>query len=641
MIWDNRANWVVVAAGLMSGLALGAEPSLDEQFRDPPPSVARPSVALRLALAKGGIEPALRQLEHVREMGAGGVLVTVPMADEAVWAALAALCERCRQLGLELGVRDFLLSAEEAAALPRAQKLVWSSRLVEGSGLTTNLLPLAYGPDATYQEVARLAVPVAETVQPHQVVDLTKGPLPSEGLWRVLWFGRSGVEPPMVDVYEKTALFRHVNQALFALQSRLEKNYGTALLWYQCVGVGNGDLAWPRDMDEAFLKRSGLGLARHLPALAGVPLGGEATAAHVRRQVALTLREAWRGRYAENVRDLVFEAGLDAGIAVEEAPVEPEEVALYFRRPTLSVARNEAQRTSNIRAAGGARTMARRFVIGRLALADVAETSASALLAFPFKHELDSLFADGATRLLLDAGDDAWSGEGQFAQGRQACRYAQRCQVMLQQGEAVADVLVWAQELPHVLEGLSCDYVCQQMLATAKVKAGRLRFDSERSYGVLAVTTGLLRDPTAERLARQLATKGLGIWLVGDGGPDEADIFARAAEGERRFCKAWRQAGDGGVVPDFVCQAEVQGVRARFLHRRSSEAEVYFVMNSSVNGGPVTCLFRDTGKGVPERWDPQSGEVGVLQEARPQADGRVSVPLYLGPHDACFVVFDR
>jgi hypothetical protein len=62
-------------------------------------------------------------------------------------------------------------------------------------------------------------------------------------------------------------------------------------------------------------------------------------------------------------------------------------------------------------------------------------------------------------------------------------------------------------------------------------------------------------------------------------------------------------------------------------------------MNGGVCGGLITCTFRDTGKGEPERWDPLTGEIGTVQETEKLADGRVKAPLYLGPHDSCFIVF--
>lgn len=625
-----------MAAWLALGMACLGQDDLEERFREPTKAGSRLSVAMRLDPACGDTAGGVvRKLEHVRELGAGGVLISLPAADERVWELLGAAAEWCHKTGTELGVCDFWQSAAEAAGTPHLQTLAWSSRQVEGGALATNLLPLAYGPGGTYVEIARLAVPEAEEVLPHQVCDLAAGGPPAEGAWRAFWFGHRDREPALADLFQDSVVFRHVNQGLVELQSRLKKSYGTVFVWYQFGGVGAGELVWPSDIEALFLKQGGLPLKRNLPALAGVPVGGDQAASHVRQVFASALSEAWRTRFAANVRDLVQESGLEAGLAVGEAPVEPDEVALYFRRPTLAVAHSGEERERNVRAAGGARALARRFVLGRLALPEVKEEPSSVLLPFPFKHEMDGLFADGATRILLEPGDAGLGDGGKAgAQLRLACLYAQRCQLLLQHGEPVADVLVWAARRPAVLEPYSCDDAGLKVIASAVMKGGRLSFDSERSYGALAVSDAVLSDPAAERVARQLAERGLRVFRVAAGdGREVAGVkrpFGELAKGE-----------DLGAAPDFLWQSAEPGMRLRFLHRRSAEREVYFVVNSGEGGGVAACTFRDAGKGVPERWDPLEGEIGAAQEFERRPDGRVAAPLYLGPHDACFVVFAR
>ena len=83
-------------------------------------------------------------------------------------------------------------------------------------------------------------------------------------------------------------------------------------------------------------------------------------------------------------------------------------------------------------------------------------------------------------------------------------------------------------------------------------------------------------------------------------------------------------------------------MRLHFMHRQTGEHEIYFVINDSETAGPVECVFRDTGKGVPARWDPAKGEIGVLADnARRRADGSVTAAFFMEPFDACFIVFER
>lgn len=627
-------------------LTLSAEASdLEARFKDPPPNATRPCVTLTLDAGRLDGDWILRQLERARDIGAGGVLLTVPTASETVWGTLARAADRARQYGLEIGFRDFYLSEEEASVTPRARKLVWCSTFATNQAdFATNALPQVCRPGNTYQELARLTVPAGrDGVQPHQIVNLAQAPSPTGGLWRVYRFGLVDVDPPVRDGFEGAALFRHVNQWLFANQSRLKQTYGNTLMWCQFSGPSSCELVWQRDMPAVFLKRSGLDLERHLPALAGVAVGGDATALYVRQQVALAVREAWRDRFGRNVNELVHEAGLEAGIRIDEVPIAPEEVSLYFRRPTLPQARHEAQREANVRAAGGARTMGRRYVIGLLDVTSVVPPPDARLLPFPWRHEVDRLLSEGATRLLFDAGGSIPGEDVVFRQMRDGCQYAHRCQVMLQQGAAVADFLVWAQRLPPVLRPYACDFADGAMLDAADVRDGQIRFDSERFYGVLAVTSAALRDKRAERMVCQMASRGVRVWLVATGETDEEATFARVLDKAGANVGVLRAEGTAGMPPpDFLWRSDVAGLRLEFLHRRSAEHEVYFVVNTSSAAGPVTCTFRDTGKGVPTRWNPVNGETGlVVQDVQRTPDGRVSAALFLAPHDACFVVFDH
>ena len=616
----------------------GADTPLESSFRNPSADASRPSVAIALAKLSCEKETLFRQLSQVRELGAGGVLVRVPVADDAVWTHLTLVSDTCRRLGLELGVCDFALSSEEESARPHVQRLVWSATRAEGSVAATNVCSPVFQPGRSYRELACLAVPGEGEVLPHQMVDLKSASIPTNGDWHVYRFGCSDVEPPLADCFDGDGVFHHVNQLLVACQSRLERTYGTTLLWCQMAGPGRADLIWPRDLPETFLKQSGLGLMRHLPALAGVAVGGEPTAAYVRLQVVQAVREAWRQRYAENVNELIHEAGLEAGIGVDEVPIDPEEVAVYFRRPAFTPARTSSQQTMNVHAAGGARVLGRRFIVGRLECAQAPTTSAQASLPFSCKGEVDQLLIDGATRILLEvAGEVPEEGE-RFAQMRVVCRYAHRCQVLLQYGDAVADYLVWSTETPQALEGYACDFANQAMLTTAVVKDGKIRFESERAYMALAVTAETVREKAAEKKVKQMSADGLAVWLVPSGQSGEDAVFARLSEGGT--CKLLG-AADPVPAPDFQWKSETDRLQVRFLHRRSSEYEIYFVANSSAVGGPVTCAFRDTGQGVPQRWNPVSGESGLPLQATRTADGRVAVPLVMVPHDAFFVVFPR
>ena len=635
-------NFLCAACVLGScATALTEDNALERLFNDPPADATRPCLSLPLTDLSRERDGVSRQLSQARALGMGGVLLRVPLADEATWLHLVLVADTCRRLGMELGVCDFALSTE-APVTSHVQRLVWSAERFTETGAGTNVCSCSpvFKTDGSYRELIRLGVPEVGEILPHQIVDLKTGTLTTNSLWRVYRFGCSDVEPLLTDCFNGDGVFRHVNNLLFACQNRMPRTYGTTLLWCQMNGPGRDDVIWPCDLPEMFLKQSGLNLMKHLPALAGVSVGGEKTAAYVRQQVEQAVCGAWRQRFAQNVDELVHEAGLEAGIDVDGALVSPEETALYFRRPTLSVARTSLQHVSNAHAAGGARALGRRFVVGKLNCSNVVPTSAQALLPFPYKHEIDRLLSDGATRILLEETGGLPDEGERFSQLRALCRYTHRSQMLLQRGEGVADFLVWSLTLPHALGDYSCDYANVKMLETATFREGKIRFESERTYTRLAVTADVLNDRTAERLVNQIAENGIGVWFVASGIPDEAAVFSKfTASGKGRVLGV---EGAGGPLPDLRWETETTGVQIRFVHRRSADCEVYFIANISATGGPVTCTFRDTGGGdEAERWDPVSGETGLDLDATRLADGRLRIPLFMVPHDACFVVFRR
>jgi len=633
MKWDDRA---VFFFGVMTCWALSAaEADLEEQFIEPSKNATRPGLALTLDPSQEADAALDLQIERAHVAGAGGVLLSLSAADERSGDRLRSAALACQRLGMELGVCDFAVSTQAVPSVMSARKMVWSSVSVCGEApVGTNARPQVCQTGDSYELLARLAVPVAETVEPHQILDLAQGAVPTGGTWRIYEFGHVDQSPRVIDCFNEPALFKHVNQQLVAFQKSMERTYGTTFLWYQFSGLDGSELTWPRDLPAAFLKRSGLNLMRYLPTLAGVAVGGETTAAHVRQQVRQTIREEWRRRFATTVNELVHEAGLDAGIRVDGVPIDPEEVSLYFKRPMLVSARTEAQHIANVLAAGGARTQRRRYVVGQLDARPVAATEATSLLTFPWKREMDALFCDGVTRILLDTAGELAAPNDSSVSLRDACRYAHRCQTVLQQGEAVADFLVWAPKPLAILDGYGCDYANEAMLEAAVIRGGCIRFASEQSYGRLVVSGVQVNTKAAQRLLRSFADQGVKVWIAGDVAPDD---------GAKAPGQPLKAASESGLLPDFVGQSSDDSpLQVRFVHRRVGGLEIYFMVNVSENGGVLAATFRDTGKGDPVRWDPSSGETGTLRQGVERlADGRMKVPVFLAPYDACFIVFER
>ena len=89
-----------------------------------------------------------------------------------------------------------------------------------------------------------------------------------------------------------------------------------------------------------------------------------------------------------------------------------------------------------------------------------------------------------------------------------------------------------------------------------------------------------------------------------------------------------------GVPPDFE-----SGEAIRFIHRRTEEADIYFVASALPESVETTCTFRASGA-RPELWDPISGTRRDLPQYE-ERGGRTDVPLRFEPHQSFFVVFPK
>jgi hypothetical protein len=92
--------------------------------------------------------------------------------------------------------------------------------------------------------------------------------------------------------------------------------------------------------------------------------------------------------------------------------------------------------------------------------------------------------------------------------------------------------------------------------------------------------------------------------------------------------------GKLGVPPDFESDAPL-----RYIHRRTADAEIYFVANREERAVEANCTFRVSGKG-PELWDPLTGARRDLPEFTVRNE-RIAVPMRFQPAQSFFVIFRK
>lgn len=227
--------------------------------------------------------------------------------------------------------------------------------------------------------------------------------------------------------------------------------------------------------------------------------------------------------------------------------------------------------------------------------------------------------------------------------------YLARSSHLLQQGRFVADVAylygensniteLFGKAMPKIPSGYAYDFVnADALLNTLEAKDGRLVTASGMRYRVLAL------DPSTRRmtlpvLRKIAALKTAGVPIVGErptGSPSLADddvAFQRLARETFPGPSIALDAALASSGPDL----DDGGAGLRYVHRTLDDGDVYFVSNPSAEAKSVKLSLRVQGRAA-EIWRADTGAIEATSYG--VANGRTTVPLDLGPHDAAFVVY--
>ncbi len=273
-------------------------------------------------------------------------------------------------------------------------------------------------------------------------------------------------------------------------------------------------------------------------------------------------------------------------------------------------------------------------------------------------------------------------------------RYISRCQYLLRQGRAVADILYLTPEgAPHVFRapksafegddvlpdkrGYSFDGVSPTaLIELADVKDNCIVFPGGGSYKILvlpdfktmtpkllqkiefllkngAIIVGappvkspsLVGFPECDNVVEKLAKQIWGTYKIPSEGkeiqygngklfwggnyclPDSGELFPNYRVTEGLLKKI-------GAKEDFTASGSL-----RYIHRVTDNRDIYFVSNRTDSIVNEICVFR-VASGVPDLWDPVTGETRVLTEFKTE-DGLTSIPLRFEKSQSFFIVFDH
>lgn len=483
-----------------------------------------------------------------------------------------------------------------------------------------------------------------------------------EGNWKVFRFGHAltgKLNHPApreatgheVDKLDPVAYERYFRQYLDTYQEALG---GTlrGLDYLMMDSYEAEQQTWTPAMREEFLSRRGYDLLPWLPVLAGEILESAARS----EQFLLDWRKTISELYAENydrVSGLAREYGLKGryteshengrvyvvdGMDVKrlsEIPMSACWIPTPGAGSTLEMSRADIKESASV-----AHLWGQNLVAGESLTTSGMGGKAWSYDPRSLKTIADDEMAHGLNRFIIHESahqpvDSLQPGIGLMVFGQWFNRhetwaeearawtdYLARSSYLLQQGQAVADVLIYYGEdtnvtaeyglgLPdYVPAGYSYDFINPTGLRELlSVKGGRLCSPSGMSYKVLCVDA----DPT---------------WMSGD---MKARIESLKHQGAVVCTPDQLASALEKTAPDAILPADI-----RFVHRHTDDAEIYWINKPSDDDRRVELSFRVKGL-KPRVWHPETGlceEVSYRQKG-----GRTLVTLNLVPNDAVFVVF--
>ena len=245
-----------------------------------------------------------------------------------------------------------------------------------------------------------------------------------------------------------------------------------------------------------------------------------------------------------------------------------------------------------------------------------------------------------------------------WEQGKVYMDYIGRSQFLLQQGKSVADVLVFTGEsspndgllMPEVKRmGYDYDLIGVNKLFALKVEAGDIVTPAGGRYHVLVLPDQeWMRPETLEKLA-EIANAGGKI--IGPE-PLKSPSLSGFPKCDSQVLEFTNDLWDTKVVQDIPIADFLSGQGRpsdfsvenndgddlNFIHRKTEQADIYFVANAKNESRSLSCRFRVTGK-KPEYWNAETGEIIQAAVWKENPDGTTTVPVLLESEQAIFVVF--
>ncbi|HLH52689.1 MAG TPA: glycosyl hydrolase [Verrucomicrobiae bacterium] len=463
------------------------------------------------------------------------------------------------------------------------------------------------------------------------------------------------------------------------------------------IGFQNGTA----NFIEEFQSRRGYSPIPYLPTLTGRWVDREDLSERFLWDVRRTIADLVADNYAGGLAELAHQHGLKLSIEAYPSLGEgPFDELRYAGRADIPMAEfwygtNDLLKLDLRAMPSAAHTYGKPIVAAE---AFTSEPEFSSWQEYPavLKPLADAAFCEGINRLVIHRfAHQPWTNRapgmtlGPFGvhyertqtwweQSRPWHEYLARCQYLLQRGTFVADLCYVTPEgsftkapgrrelKPPPPAGYNYDVTSPEVvLNRMSVQHGNLILPDGMSYRVLIFSDDERMSPQLLKKVEQLVRGGAAVIARRPtrapgltGYPDCDKEVQRVAASLWGPCDGKRvlrnDVGDGtvywgesltnvlaarGVVPDFIARDTVNGSRAKYIHRRMGDSEVYFVCSPATNSLTLDVSFRVSGK-VPELWHPDSGQIERPAVWHKVSNG-TSVPLKLEPSESAFVVFGQ
>ncbi|HEY0676650.1 MAG TPA: glycosyl hydrolase, partial [Chitinophagaceae bacterium] len=506
------------------------------------------------------------------------------------------------------------------------------------------------------------------------------------------------------DKFRKAAISFHFNKMMefilpFTIPLAAKKKMGLEIDSYEA-----GNQNWTEGFQEEFKKRTGYDVIKFLPAVAGGRILGSVERTErflwdLRRVQADLVAENYYGQFHQLCQQHNITSYIEP---YDTGPLEEMQIGskvnvnigeFWNGVSSLMPIKHPASRTTKLAASishvngmnvvgaeaftaepDSARWQEHPFAMK--AIGDKAFTKGvNRLIVHRFAHQPHPTAAPGMTMgpwgIHFDRTNTWWN------QGKAWLNYISRCQLLLQQGQFVADLLYFSGEdanmytrvnpdelNPSPPEGFDYDLInASVLLHQVKIQDKKIVLSNGMSYRVFVLQDYKIVTHALLLHLSQLVREGM--ILVGarpHRSAGLADLINEDAEFNQVAGSMWgningdsitkNDFGKGSIYwgrslqsileelkidRDFYFSSRSGDAPVIYTHRKSHDADIYFLSNQRRTYEDLVCTFRVRNK-QPELWDAATGKI-IPVSFYELKNNSVQLPVQLEPYGSVFVVF--